>query len=904
MANERALLKYRNPDSTQDINDRLAGLLVKGIFEGGSVTVVNGLEISLSGFSTVGSDGMFVKQTNETKFNVASAPDVDIKSYVVIQQQYQVNAEPTVTVEVLTSDLFAVTGPAGEQGADNPNMLVFGTVTVPAGETMLSANNISYLERDAIDVLGRSHFRGLVAEESELPIPGVPSDPAAPADENRTGDYYIVSDGSGGSTVPTFFSWNGSAWVNSTDTTDLQEQLDSHRGNTNESGTELHVSTAQAAALAGFGIDPPSVSNRYLLQDAPLLPTVDQKAALEGNGPDLEDELPSATNPYITSTKVIASPDELAGVLSFSNNPGDGVANWVELGVAENSDGYYVGNGSAGSAQAWFALYAPEISDALAPHQYINEEFESLVIEEIRTGDPGQQPGSFELSPSGDTHVDDLGFFIADGGTGGTLYLKLSNAISVNTARASFGRRSHFGDLGPDLILNRGPQAAQINSVMLRLLTGTPNAQFNNAIWDNIVPGQVAAWNAAGPQFVAADPLNMLPPVGVRGTANNLIQEGMLVLPGAGFPTGSKVYADKANPGSLTINENEWFIGTAITDTILLVNMNGIPLQASGEVTPGVTFPSALFQSVQEGQTVSFEFATGKFVRALTTDPLLLPTGFRGTNNNVIMTGLYVPSSGNPFVTGTKYYADPNTLGFLTTSPNNWYVGVATATNQLLVNLNSVSIPLNFPVEHDDITGRHKFPTGGVGARPSNPATGTIVLRTDLDQNFIEYYNGTFWQTAAEQTFASGTKMLFVQSAIPTGWTLDASMNDRAVIVTDNGGSGPLGGTLNGSWVISGIEDNAVQLEADQLPIHTHLLTTAGWTDNDAGVLNNNGPGISYIDIEVGPFQTDPAAGWGVRDNYGDDGTAPSLEELHQHGVDQDGTWRPYNVAVIVCTKD
>jgi hypothetical protein len=150
--------------------------------------------------------------------------------------------------------------------------------------------------------------------------------------------------------------------------------------------------------------------------------------------------------------------------------------------------------------------------------------------------------------------------------------------------------------------------------------------------------------------------------------------------------------------------------------------------------------------------------------------------------------------------------------------------------------------------------------------------------------------------------------MLFVQDSIPTGWTLDQSMNDRAVIITANtteeAGPGPLAGTLNGAWVISGIEDTAVQLEADQLPIHTHLLTTAGWTDNDSGVLNNNGPGISYIDIEVGPFQTDPAAGWGVRSNRGDDGTAETLEELHQHGVDQDGTWRPYNVAVIVCTKD
>ena len=911
MANERALLRYRNPDSTQDINDRLAGLLVKGVFEGGTVTVVNGLEISLSGFSTVGSDGMFVKQTNATKFIVTSAPDVDIKTYVVIQQQYQVNSEPTLSVEVMTSDVFNITGPAGEQGADNPNMIVFGTVTVPAGQGSVTTNDISYLERDAIDVLGRSYFRGLVDSIGALPNPGVSSDPLVPADENRVGDYYIVTDGSP-SNVPAFFSWNGTSWINSTDTSDLQDQLDQHRGHDFYTGSvEIHVSVDQAAALAGAGITQPSASNRYLLEDAPLLPTPAQKAALAGNGPDLEDELPSGTNPYLTSTKVIAAPDELASVTSFLSNPGDGAANWVELGLSENSDGYYVGKDAAGTAQQWFAIYDAEEPD---PRQYINDLFEDVIVEEVRTGDPGGQPGNFQLSPDGDGHVDNLGFFIPDNGTGGTLYLKLSFPISVGGARASFGRRSHLGDLGPAFALGRGPQTSQVNSVMVRLLAGTPNAQFNSDLlpnaWDNVNPGQVAAWNPAGPQFVVADPDNMKMPVGVRGTANNLIQEGMLYIPGAAFPSGSQVYADKANPGSLTTVANEWFIGTAITDAILLVNMNGIPLQASGEVTPGVTFPSGLFSGVQEGQTCSFELASGQFVRAETTNPLRLPTGFRGTGNNVISTGLYVPSSGSPFTIGVKYYADPNTPGFLTSTPNNWYIGVATAGDQLLVNMSSVAIPHNWGNEHDDITGRHKFQTGGIGSRPSDPAIGTIMLRTDLDQDFIEYWNGASWDTVAEETFASGTKMLFVQGAVPTGWTLDDTMNDRAIIITDtsttNVGVGPLGGTLSvgNSWSITGIEDTAVSLQADQLPVHTHLLSTRGTTGNDAGRLNNNGPGISYNDVESAPGYTDPAAGWGVRQNYGDDGTATTLHELHQHGVDQDGTWRPFNVAVIVCVKD
>lgn len=884
MANERALLRYRNPDSTQDINDRLAGLLVKGVFEGGTLVPVSGvLRVTLSAFSTVGSDGMFVKQSNSQNFDISADPLVEIKTYIVIQQQYQVNTEPTVIVEVLTSDVFAVTGPVGEQGADNPNMIVFATVTLAAGSTSVSSTDIAYFERDAIDVLGRSAFRGVLSDVSELPIAGL--------NANRVGDYYTISDGSGGLSVPSFFSWNGTAWVNSTDNSALQDQLDEHRGNTNESGTELHVSTAQAAALSGAGVASPSLTNRYVLEDAPLLPTVDQRAALEGNGTPLEDELPNATNTYITSTKVLATPDEVA-VNSFV----DGSTDWVEMGVSQNSDGYFVGadgDVSATISQQWFALYNDVQS---TDHQYINDEFAAVEIEEIRVGNSGGVP-PFTGITAGDTHIDDLGFFIPDAGAGGTLYLKLNHNISAGGARASFGRRTHLGDFPPQFMIQRGPQNTQINTNILRLLTGTPNVQFSDdSIWDNVAPGQVASWNNVSSQFVVADPNNMKMPIGVRGNANNLIQEGMLTL--SGFPTGSQVYADKANPGSLTTLPNEWFIGTAITDTILLVNMNGIPLQASGEVTPGVTFPSDLFLGVQEGQAVSFESASGKFVPADTQDPLKLPTGLRGTGNNVILAGLYVPSSGTPFVAGVKYYANPNTPGLLTTSENDWFIGVATDTDSLLVNLNSVAIPHKWEEEHDTNTGNHKFSNGGVGSRPVDPVTGTIFLRTDLSPPRIEYWDGASWGDASSPDFATGTRMIFVQDSIPAGWTLDNTIQDAVISIVDDES---FANVLSGSWVISGVEDNPLSLDEDQIPVHYHLLAGASGDDNNS--LNNRGP-VGGDDGGGGNF-TDPFSSFnsGVRENFGSNHTTPSDNDPHQHGITSDGTWRPYNVTAIVCQK-
>ncbi|KKN72781.1 hypothetical protein LCGC14_0407480 [marine sediment metagenome] len=733
MANERALLKYRNPDSTQDINDRLAGLLVKGIFEGGNVAPVSGvLRVTLSDFSTVGSDGMFVKQSNSQNLDIVADPLVDIKTYIVIQQQYQSNSDPTISVDALTSDVFAVTGPIGQQGADNPNMIVFATVIVPAGNTAVSSADISFFERDSIDVLGRSAFRGVLNDISELPIAGL--------NANRVGDYFTISDGSGGASVPSFFTWNGSAWVNSTDISALQTELDEHRGNMNESGTELHVSTEQAAALSGAGVDMPSLANRYLLEDSLLLPTADQRAALEGNGLPLEDETPNATNSYVTSTKVIATPDEVT-VNSISV---DGL-NWVELGSAQNSDGYFVGANndvSAAISKQWFALYSSVQED---DERYINDDFASVVVEEVRVGSAGGV-GPFTAITPGDTHIDDLGFFVPNAGAGGTLYLLLSNSISAGGARTSFGRRTHWGDFPPQFMLQRGPQHAQINTEILRLLNGTINVQFSDDTkWDNVAPGQVAAWNTSGSQFVVADPNSMRMPIGVRGTANNLIQEGMLDLSTGGFPTGSQVYADKANPGSLTTLPNEWFIGTAISDTELLVNMNGIPLQASGEVTPGVIFPSDIFLGVQEGQTCAFEIASGKFVPANTQDPLKLPTGLRGTGNNVIISGLYVASSSTPFVPGLKYYADPNTPGLLTTTENDWYIGIATANDTLLVNITSVAIPHKWTQEHDPVSGHHAFSFGSEANRPSDPAAGTLFIRTDEDPNALEFWDGGSW---------------------------------------------------------------------------------------------------------------------------------------------------------------
>ncbi len=66
-----------------------------------------------------------------------------------------------------------------------------------------------------------------------------------------------------------------------------------------------------------------------------------------------------------------------------------------------------------------------------------------------------------------------------------------------------------------------------------------------------------------------------------------------------------------------------------------------------------------------------------------------------------------------------------------------------------------------------------------------------------------------------------GTRTVFHQAAAPTGWTLDAAVNDRVLRV-----SGTAGGGNGGSWTISGISVDDHTLTIDEIPAHTHDAVT------------------------------------------------------------------------------
>ena len=78
-----------------------------------------------------------------------------------------------------------------------------------------------------------------------------------------------------------------------------------------------------------------------------------------------------------------------------------------------------------------------------------------------------------------------------------------------------------------------------------------------------------------------------------------------------------------------------------------------------------------------------------------------------------------------------------------------------------------------------------------------------------LDGQHGSYYNDT----------PNGTSMVFIESSTPSGWTFNASGNDRVLLRTSTLGEG---GTTGGNWAISGLTVQGHTLTTSQMPSHSH----------------------------------------------------------------------------------
>jgi hypothetical protein len=96
-------------------------------------------------------------------------------------------------------------------------------------------------------------------------------------------------------------------------------------------------------------------------------------------------------------------------------------------------------------------------------------------------------------------------------------------------------------------------------------------------------------------------------------------------------------------------------------------------------------------------------------------------------------------------------------------------------------------------------------------------------------------------------TFPAGTKMLFVQPAPPTGWTLDATVNNRAIRVVNTNTGGTLGGAVPFSTVFANTVVGNHTLTLTEIAAHVHD-TPYGLSRDSSGpywFVDYGGPGYS-----------------------------------------------------------
>lgn len=91
---------------------------------------------------------------------------------------------------------------------------------------------------------------------------------------------------------------------------------------------------------------------------------------------------------------------------------------------------------------------------------------------------------------------------------------------------------------------------------------------------------------------------------------------------------------------------------------------------------------------------------------------------------------------------------------------------------------------------------------------------------------------GMDWAAVSTQAFPTGTKMLFNQTAAPTGWTKDTTNNDNSAIRVVTGSVGTGGSDDFTTTFGSGKATASHTLTTSEIPAHTHTInssTGSGW---------------------------------------------------------------------------
>lgn len=240
----------------------------------------------------------------------------------------------------------------------------------------------------------------------------------------------------------------------------------------------------------------------------------------------------------------------------------------------------------------------------------------------------------------------------------------------------------------------------------------------------------------------------------------------------------------------------------------------------------------------------------------------------------------------------------------------------------------------------NELVSKYLINVDQLDGRDAGNASGDVpisngTLNTNLNADQLDGQHGAFYDDAP-----NGTVMVFYQSAAPTGWTQDTSVNDRVLQVTSGSGGGTGGG-----WTITGLGHNISvdghALTTSEIPSHSHNANTNNAGDHSHNVGGSTGGGGAHshnvsrsntggsannlTSASVGDIVNEDNEHWstdgtgnhshnvsGNTNNTGAHSHNVSVgntggDGSHSHnvsgGVNHDGNWRPSRIDVIVATR-
>jgi hypothetical protein len=163
-------------------------------------------------------------------------------------------------------------------------------------------------------------------------------------------------------------------------------------------------------------------------------------------------------------------------------------------------------------------------------------------------------------------------------------------------------------------------------------------------------------------------------------------------------------------------------------------------------------------------------------------------------------------------------------------------------------------------------------------ANKDNLATGNPskkILGSDVDVEFGAI-STAISSKLDTPPIPSSTKMVFIENAAPSGWTL-ASISDDSVLLLEN--TAAQGGATGGSWTITGFT----------IPAHNHNANASSIAASNNTVFGTQNPG--NVTTFVADTHTHPAPN-------------VSVANANLTVAQNNNSWRPKYTKAIVCSKN